>query len=146
MDLRLIISVLKINNDLERIGDLSKSIAKRTKSILKSNNTFKNNEHKIMLEKAFEMLKFSLSAFTNQDVILAKKVITMDEEVDTRHGQLIKELENSIDQKELTGSVGLSFFSFIHSIERIADLSVNIAEDIIYLIEGKIIRHQKIIA
>lgn len=143
-DLRLIISILKINNDLERIGDLSKSIAKRTKKIAISDKTIKTEQYQKILECSFKMFQGSLEAFSTLDSKLAKEIILKDKEVDQMQHDIIHDLENNIDKHELPGDLTLCLFSFIHSVERIADLSVNIAEDIIYLIDGNIIRHQKL--
>ncbi|MEK9656853.1 MAG: phosphate signaling complex protein PhoU [bacterium] len=144
MDLRFIIAILKINNDLERIGDLSESVAKRAKTIMVSKDTFENTDYNMMLEKAFDMFKQSLTAFSSKDVAISRKVIGMDFEVNEYRGRLFSELRESIDQQNLSGDLTLALFSFVNCAERIADLSVNIAEDTIYLVEGKIVRHKDV--
>ena len=95
-----------------------------------------------MLNVSFDMFRKSLDAFVNKDVDLARKVSAMDENVDNMQKQLYKDLEIKIDSSSLSGELILAYYSLTHSIERIADLSVNICEDLIYWVEGNVIRHQ----
>ena len=142
VDLRMIVSILKINKDLERIGDLSESLAKRTKKIANASQVFHHSAVQDMLNVSFDMFRKSLDAFVNKDVDLARKVSAMDENVDNMQKQLYKDLEIKIDSSSLSGELILAYYSLTHSIERIADLSVNICEDLIYWVEGNVIRHQ----
>ncbi|RAP38919.1 phosphate transport system regulatory protein PhoU [Candidatus Marinamargulisbacteria bacterium SCGC AAA071-K20] len=144
-DLRFIVGILKINNDLERIGDLAVNIVKkvtiftdRETSLSKHGNAFFLPE---MIQKVLDMLKNSLDSFTKQDPKLAREVCQLDDEVDQLKQDMKVLVLNKMKEdpekiKPLSGILRNSYH-----LERIADLSTNIAEDVIYLVEGDIIRH-----
>ena len=140
-DLRFVVAVLKINNDLERIGDLSVSISKRAKRLIELQE--KNLPEQILqlADKAKLVLRQSLLALVEVDVEVARKVIEADDEIDDLNRQVyqarIEELKTAGDNAE----VQVLFLSSSKHFERIGDLSSNIAEDVIYMMEGEIIRH-----
>jgi phosphate transport system protein len=141
VDLRFIIAVIKINNELERIGDQAVNIAQRVEVIAKRPKPPFIFDYSVMAEKVQRMLKMSLDAFVNLDVDIAYKVITMDDEVD----QIKKDAYDKIKQAimELPERVGyyINMLLISRHLERLADHATNIAEEVIYLVEGEIYRH-----
>ena len=143
VDLRFIIAVIKINGELERIGDQAVNIAQRIEVIAKRPKPPFMFDYTVMSEKAVRMLKMSLDAMVNLDVDLAFKVITLDDEVD----QIKKDAYDKIKQaiRELPERVGyyINLLLISRHLERLADHATNIAEEVIYLVEGQIFRHSK---
>ncbi len=140
-DLRLIAMVLKINNDLERMGDQAVNIAERTLELLKEPLLKPLIDIPRMAAVAQAMVKDSLDAFARQDVDLARSVCRRDDEVDRYDDQIFRELLTYMmeDPKAITRSVNLILVS--RHLERIADHATNIAEDVVYLAQGKTIKH-----
>ncbi|MGD9209936.1 MAG: phosphate signaling complex protein PhoU [Desulfobacteraceae bacterium] len=147
VDLRFIIAVIKINNDLERIGDQAVNIAERIETIVRHgtpNETYFN--YSDMAAKAERMLKMSLDALVNLDVDLAFKILLLDNEVDaikTEAYDRIKAALREEDSQQQGLLINLLLIS--RHIERLADHATNIAEEVIYLIEGEIVRHGKVL-
>ncbi len=144
-DLRFVVTVLKINNDLERIGDLAANIAKKLLFLRRENKihdavTVPEELHD-MHEKTLRLLQYSLDAFVHEDADLAYKVLVLDDEVDEAKHVIRRKLEN-IQQQDPSQHVYLSsVLSITRSLERIGDHATNIAEDVIYMLQGRIIRH-----
>jgi phosphate transport system protein len=141
VDLRFIIAVIKINSELERIGDQAVNIAQRVEVIAKRPKPPFMFDYAEMGQKAQRMLKMSLDALVNLDVDIAYKVITLDDEVD----QIKKDAYDQIKQaiKDLPERVGyyINLLLISRHLERLADHATNIAEEVIYLVEGEIFRH-----
>jgi phosphate transport system protein len=141
VDLRFIVTVIKINNDLERIGDQAVNIAERVLTISKRPEMDFVFDYLPMAEKAEAMLKMSLDALVNMDVDLALKVVTMDDEVDAIKTLAYDRIKEAIKAKpERVGSL-INLLLISRHLERLADHATNIAEEVIYLIEGEIVRH-----
>src|SRR3990167_6012555 len=140
-DLLFLAMALKINNDLERMGDQAVNIAERTLELLKEPPLKPLIDIPRMAEVAQQMVKASLDAFVRQDVELARSVCRRDDEVDRYDDQLFRELLTYMmqDPRAITRSVNLILVS--RHLERIADHATNIAEDVIYLVEGRTIKH-----
>jgi phosphate transport system protein len=140
-DLRLIVAVLKINNDLERIGDHAKNMAEIVLQMAEG-DPLKIPENMVAIfEKTKLMLRKALLAFVELDRKLAEAVLAMDDEVDSLcKSQLPLQIEMIKHEPELTGQ-HLMLLSLCRQLERIGDHASNIAEDIIYLLSGEIIRH-----
>ena len=140
-DLRLLAMALKINNDLERMGDQAVNIAERTLDLLKEPLLKPLIDLPRMAELAQGMVKESLDAFVHLDVACARAVCRRDDEVDRYDDQIFRELLAYMmeDPKAITRAVHLILVS--RHLERIADHATNIAEDVIYLAEGKTIKH-----
>ncbi|PIQ84787.1 MAG: phosphate transport system regulatory protein PhoU [Candidatus Omnitrophica bacterium CG11_big_fil_rev_8_21_14_0_20_63_9] len=140
-DLRLIAMALKINNDLERMGDQAVNIAERTVELLKEPLLKPLIDIPRMAELAQRMVKDSLDAFVQLDPAKAKAVCEQDDAVDRYDDQIFRELLTYMmeDTKAITRSVNLILVS--RHLERIADHATNIAEDVIYLVEGRNIKH-----
>lgn len=141
VDLRFLIATIKINNDLERIGDEAVNIAERLQVMAKRPPMDFVFDYSPMAEKVRTMLKMSLDALVNLDVKLAFKVITMDDEVDAGKADAYDRIKQAI--KEYPDRVGylINLLLVSRHLERLADHSTNIAEEVIYLIEGEIVRH-----
>ena len=142
-DLRFIVSVLKINNDLERVGDLAVNIAKRTRFLIKAD--IKNlpfDFEKITSLTKF-MLRASLDAFIRLDSKLAEEVCKTDDEVDALHKNTYKNVAKKIQENPQQADILIHCLSISRHLERIADYATNIAEDVIYLTDGKIVRHEQ---
>jgi len=143
-DLRLIVAVMKINNDLERIADNAVSISQRAISVA----GYPRQKKPVltldrMTEKALDMLGKALDALVNADLNLARNIIIVDEEVDALHAQNYELFKEQIRRDPASVDFLLHFLVVSRNLERIADLATNIAEDVIYLNEGNIIRHKK---
>lgn len=141
VDLRFIIALLKINNDIERIGDLAADIAERTVQLCSMEPGRFGFNYVLMAEKAQEMLNQSLDALVNLNVEAAYKVLEKDQEVDDMHRASYGLVQEEVMQNPSVFSVLAPFLSISKHLERIADLATNIAEDVIYLASGEIVRH-----
>jgi phosphate transport system protein len=141
VDLRFLVAVIKINNDLERIGDQAVNIAQRVAVLAKYREEKFDFDYAQMAEKAETMLRMSLDALVNLDVDVAFKVVTMDDEVDQIQKDAYDRIKVAL--KDHTGNIGymINLLLISRHLERLADHATNIAEEVIYLIEGEIIRH-----
>ncbi|MBN2403262.1 MAG: phosphate signaling complex protein PhoU [Spirochaetes bacterium] len=139
--LRLVLAMLKINTDLERIGDLATSIAKEAKRF-EGRSLFKNPvDIARMTSVAVEMIRNSFAAISEKNVALAKEVIEKDNEIDALNVQIYRELLSYMAENPKVISDALSLTRVSKSIERIGDHATNIAERAIYYIEGIDVRH-----
>jgi phosphate transport system protein len=142
IDLRFIIAVIKINNDLERIGDQAVNIAERLITITKSERTDEFFfDYSTMGTKAQAMLNLALDSLINMDIDDAYKVVTKDDEVDRIKVEAYDRIKAAM--KEHPDKIGylINLLLISRHLERLADHTTNIAEEVIYLIEGDIIRH-----
>lgn len=141
-DLRFIIAVLKMNNDLERIGDLAANIAQQARTIASSDDRIQVPfEYFIMAQKAQEMLRKSLDSLVNVDVNLAYQVCATDDEVDHMKYAMQDEFSREAVKNQVNIESLVNLFLISRHLERIADHATNIAEDVIYMITGRIHRH-----
>ncbi len=141
VDLRFLIAVIKINNDLERIGDQAVNIAQRVGVLAKHLNPGFSFDYTLMAEKAESMLRMSLDALVNLDEDIALKVVTMDDEVDKIQREAYDRIKNAMKENSAETGYLINLFLVSRHLERLADHATNIAEEVIYLIEGEIIRH-----
>jgi phosphate transport system protein len=142
VDLRRIIAVMKINNELERMADLAVNIAERVVSLGSQPALPFPSELPAMADLTVQMVRQSLDAFMRGDAELARQVIDLDDEVDRCNKEIIDELVVRMQAAPALVAPGLSLFSAVRHLERIADHATNVAEDVVYLIEGEIIRHR----
>ncbi len=142
-DLRFITTAIKINYDLERIGDMAVNMCERVLELNEEPQLKPYIDLPKMAETVQLMVKESLDAFVKEDVELALKVTKDDEKVDQLHDQIFRELLTFMmqDMKNISRATRLLFIS--KYLERMADHAVNIAELVIFMVEGKIIRHLK---
>lgn len=141
VDLRFITSAMKINSELERIGDQAVNIAERTQIIIKQPLLKPLIDIPRMATLAQKMVKDSIDALVNKDEDLARDVCKRDDEIDNLNDQIFRELLTYMmqDPKTITRAVELMLVG--RHLERIADHATNIAEDVIYFIKGKTIKH-----
>lgn len=142
IDLRFIVAVLKINNDLERLGDLAVNIAERELIISKKRETEFPHGLEEMSEKAQIMLRKSLEALINMDAKTARDVMLMDDDLDDLNSQIYDRVKDAIRKKTENLTCMVQFLTIARNLERIGDQATNICEDVIYLVEGNIVRHQ----
>jgi phosphate transport system protein len=142
IDLRRITSALKINAELERMADLAEDIAERALHLATLSRIPVPAKLDRMTDLTTSMVRQSIDAFVNLDVRLARMVIRMDDEVDRYNDEIIAELIRLMESSPESVEPGISFFSATRHLERIADHATNIAEDVVYLVEGEIIRHR----
>jgi phosphate transport system protein len=141
VDLRFIIAALKINNDLERIGDLAVNIARKAVSFAEEPHMDIPFDIAGMWEKTQSMLRDSLDAMVNMDVAQASSVCVRDDEVDQIKYDIRVGVEEHIRREPDKVRPLLRLLAVSRNLERIADCATNIAEDVIYMAEGRIIRH-----
>jgi phosphate transport system protein len=142
IDLRFIIAVLKINNDLERIGDLAVNIAERSVYLCKQPPVDISINFADMSDFAQSMLKESLDALVNFSVITAQNVRTRDDIIDAMNRDMYIKISNALKQNPTQIGSLIHLLSVSRHLERIADHATNIAEDVIYMIQGQIVRHK----
>jgi len=141
IDLRFLVTVIKINNDLERIGDQAVNIAERVQVIARQKPCDFTFDYSIMADKAQQMLHDSLDAFVKLDPDLAQQVIAMDDEVDRLQSEAYDRIKQAMEDNRNCLSYLINLLLVSRHLERLADHATNIAEGIIYLVEGEIIRH-----
>jgi len=140
-DLRFIVGILKINNDLERIGDLACNVAERAFDLSYRDKFDIPFDFQGMASHVQEMLHVSIDAMISSNAELAYEVIAMDEKVDIIYREMYPKLEaTSYDCPEKL-DILLQWVSVSRNLERIADHATNIAEDVIYMLKGTIVRH-----
>ena len=142
IDLRLIIAISKINTQLERIGDLAENIAERAIFLADKDKIEIPFNFPDMKEKTLSMLNKSINSLTDMNLDLAYEVCLLDDEVDNINKQMYQQIEAAIrrDMEHLNSFIHLLGVS--RNLERIADNATNIAEEVIYVIRGNIVRHK----
>jgi len=141
VDLRFLIAVIKINNELERIGDEAANLAKRVENISRRRRLELSFDYATMAEKVIAMLHMSIDSLVNLDLDLAFQVLTMDDEVDRMYREIYDKVKEAISKRPEYVGYMINLNGISRHLERIGDHSTNIAEEVIYLIEGEIIRH-----
>ena len=139
--LRFIISVLKVNNDLERMGDLAANIAERSIYLATHEPLRTVLNFNRMVDGVREMVRKSLDALIRTDTNLARLVLTMDDEIDALNREMYTKLQNIMREDPESVDRAVHTLSVSRYLERIADLSTNIAEDVVFMVEGESIRH-----
>jgi phosphate transport system protein len=145
-DLRHIVATLKINKDLERAGDLAVNIARTAKALSDESRLHVPNDYFLMDRKTQSMLRQSLDSFVSMSTQEAYQVLSKDDEVDRMRRSLHSDFETRL--REDIGLVRplIRLFLVSRHLERIADLATNIAEEVIYMVTGEIVRHGRKIA
>ena len=142
-DLRRVTTMMKVNNDLERMADLACNIAQRADSLCTHPEFPIPNGINEMATMVTRMVRASLDAFVSNDSAMARSVIIMDDPLDAKNVQVIGVLAESIQKDPFQVEAALHAFSASRHLEQIGDLAVSIAEDVIYMVEGVIIRHRQ---
>jgi phosphate transport system protein len=143
-DLRTVSMIMKINNDLERIGDHAVNIAEKTIYLADKPPVKPLIDIPRMADKAIQMLQESLDAFVNKDAELAIEVCKRDDEVDSLEPQIVRELVTYMIGDPQTIDRSLNLILIAREIERVADLATNIAEDTYYIVSGKSLKHHSL--
>jgi len=141
IDLRFLVAVIKINNDLERIADEAVNIAQRIQSLAKYPPPRFAFDYEPMAAEVEKMLQLSLDALVNMDVDTAFRVVTMDDDVDGIHRRAYQLIRDEMKHHPDHTTFLINFYLISRHLERIGDHATNIAEEVIYLIEGEIVRH-----
>jgi phosphate transport system protein len=141
-DLRRIVAALMINTDLERMGDLAEEIAERALDLAALPALPVSEKLQLMTDLTTMMVRQSLDSFVGMNTLQAQAVMRMDDEVDRLNTEIIAEIVTAMKKSPALVDPGLSMFSAVRHLERIADHATNIAEDVVYLVEGEIVRHR----
>lgn len=141
-DLRFIIVALKVNNDLERMGDLAVNIAERALALASLPPIGVQEDFRPLAEQVRIMVRGCLDALVNRDTALARQVCLDDDDVDRRHARMFKLIQDLILLSPEALEGGIQALSVSRNLERIADLATNIAEDVVFMVEGEVIRHR----
>jgi len=140
-DLRIILTVLKINNDLERIGDHAENISQSALFLIERPQIKPLIDIPRMADETIQMIKDSITAFLQKDTALASSVLVRDDIVDNLRDQIIRELITYMASDPTTIERALELIRIAHNLERAADLATNLSEDVIFMVEGKIVKH-----
>lgn len=141
-DLRFIVACLKIENDLERIADLAANIAERSVSFASSTGLAVPDRIREMVDTCARMLHDAIEAFVRGDAALARRILAEDERVDRANRAIIQGLLETMHNDPSCIDRAVELISVSKNLERIGDHATNIAEDVVYLVEGDIIRHR----
>lgn len=141
IDLRRITVVMKISAELERVADLAVNIAERSLGLLDGPESSVPEQLKDMAQRAVDMLHGSIDAYVDLNSTRARQIIREDDIVDQTNRELIDSLIRQMHEQPDRLDALLNLFSALRQVERVADHASNIAEDVVYLVEGRIIRH-----
>jgi len=139
-DLRFLIALIKINSEMERIGDYAVQIAKRVKFIAEHSSRRFPLDYSTMSEKALTMLRMSLDALVDRDEELAQQIFTLDDDIDTLRNKAYDLIKNELRKTPEHAGCMLNGYLVARHLERIADRATNIAEEVIYMVGGAIVR------
>ena len=142
VDLRFLVVVLKVNNVLERMGDIAKNIAERAKDLMESDVIPDLGQPMQGLPDLVRtMVRSSLDSLVKLDDQLARKIIEMDDEVDQINRDMYAAVKSLVAEQPSVADSAINLLSCSRNMERIGDLATNIAEDVIFVVEGKVVRH-----
>jgi phosphate transport system protein len=142
-DLRFITSAMKIANDLERVGDHAVNIAEALRWLLQSSPFPVLPEFEEMARISTDMLSDALNAFIQADSKIAREVVNLDDRVDELHDNNFRILLTHMMEDPRKITAGMDLFLVSGNLERIADLATNVAEEVVFFVEGRIIKHHK---
>ena len=141
VDLRFVMMAMKINNNLERMGDIAQNISQYALSLYEASKPAPCVDIPHMARLAQEMIQNSLDAFVRRDAELARKVLKSDDEVDALRDRMYSEIRKYIEQESSRVHPGLEYIFIARGLERLADHATNIAEDVLFYVQGVDIRH-----
>ncbi len=141
-DLRYILMIIKMNNDFERLGDLAYKIADSLLALKDDTLILKMDELSQMAKKSYSMLRDSIIAFTDEDTETSKTIGARDDEVDSLYEDLYTHIKRILRDTDNNVEPSLHILRIASKFERIADLSTNISESTIYLVDGDVIKHK----
>ncbi len=140
-DLRLIVAALKINNDLERISDHAVNIAQSVLTLIEASTVHTHLEIPKMADTTRSMLRDALDSFIHLDPEKARTVLTRDDEIDDLNRSNARQVIGWIQEKSLPVEEGLDLIRISRNLERVADLSTNIAEEVVFLTQARVVKH-----
>jgi phosphate transport system protein len=143
-DLRLLCTILKVNNDLERVADCTVNVAERVGRLETGTGTPRAQQIRQLCTLVRQILRDAVHAYSSEDAGAASRVVAKDDAVDALYGQLIRDVIAEASVSGLAIGEVLDLLSMAKSLERIADHATNIAEDVIFLSTGNIVRHQPV--
>jgi phosphate transport system protein len=141
-DLRFVAAILKINSDLERIGDLAANVSRRSLELPQQLTAPPPPELEGLLENVVLMLREALDAFVQGDVRLARKVLAHDQKVNDAYKAIVASSIAQLKAQTVDVDAAILYMNAAKNLERIGDHATNIAEDVVYIVEGEIIRHK----
>ncbi len=141
VDLRLLISALQINNQLERVGDIAVNVAERTEALARSTTFLRTSRLQEMIQIARIMVRDSLDSFVSGSAAQAGRVIASDDVVDNLGRETFRTIVRSMQEDNAKIEPGAVMLILIHHVERLADHATNIAEGVIFLVEAKLVKH-----
>ena len=141
VDLRMLVSILKISNDLERVGDHAVNIAQCARRLAEAFPLPSPTELDGMAENATAMLRDAIEAFIEKDVDLAREILVRDDAVDRGNDRVFRIVIKEITENVSALTAGLQMMLVARNLERIADLATNLAEDVIYIVEARTVKH-----
>jgi len=142
VDLRYLVTSMKVNNDLERMGDLAVNIAQRAEYLSRHPALALPGELMRMAEGVLAMVRDSLDSLVRRDVALAREVLKRDDTIDEHNRNMFDKMTKLMMKNPEQVKESIAFMSCSRALERIADHATNVAEDVIFMIEGEIIRHR----
>lgn len=140
-DLRFVVAVLKVNNDLERMGDLAAGIASRARYLARHDPIESSKEIAGMAVRVRRMAGLSLDALVKRDTRLAHEVCLMDDAVDDIHENMFRVLQEQMKDDPASIKRAVQTLSVSRNLERMADLATNVAQDLIFMVDGEVTRH-----
>ncbi|HHG73707.1 MAG TPA: phosphate signaling complex protein PhoU [Persephonella sp.] len=142
--LRMLVMDLFVNRDLERIGDHAENIKEQAERILTKPKLKEYVDLPVMTDIVIGMVKDAVKSLETLDTELAREVISRDDKVDALHEQIIREIYTYMVEDPRTIKVGIRLITVSSNLERVADIATNLAEEVIYMKEGKMLRHQNL--
>ena len=142
-DLRFLIVVLKVNNDLERMGDQVVNIAERVSFLADKERVVADLDFVAMGDIASRMVNQSVKALVKRDSLMAREVLAMDDDLDAMHARTYRVIQDVMVGNPDIVISGVSYLTISSNLERLGDLATNIAEEIIFMEEGEVIRHRE---
>ena len=142
-DLRFLIVVLKVNNDLERMGDQVVNIAERVSFLADKERVVADLDFVAMGDIASRMVSQSVKALVKRDSLMAREVLAMDDDLDAMHARTYRVIQDVMAGNPDIVISGVSYLTISSNLERLGDLATNIAEEIIFMEEGEVIRHRE---
>ncbi|MBX3018976.1 MAG: phosphate signaling complex protein PhoU [Bdellovibrionaceae bacterium] len=142
-DLRLVISIIKINSDLERMGDQCVNISHSAKDFIQQKGSFSLQDIQVMAAVAQKMVKDALDCFVTRNAEVAQKVLMTDDELDQRKQQVFNQMVAAMKKDSTVVEPAMDLILIARNLERMGDHATNIAEDVIFVSTGKDIRHGK---
>jgi phosphate transport system protein len=143
-DLRVVVSILKINSDLERVGDYAVTIAESARALCSLPHVEIPDQLSLLADTALGMLKEALDSFVRLNRVGARHVCQQDPSVDNAHRAVYEQVKVSVARDPENVEPGLHVLRISHALERVGDHATNIAEDVIYMVEGGIVRHRDV--